>query len=316
MANEFQYTKRVLYFGMPDMGSICLARLAQEGVNIVGAVAPPPNAPTFYQFCDLAKYLKLNIITYNNSLKDADFLAKIKSLNADVAIVCSYSKLFPEELLNVMPNKFVNVHPSILPKYRGPNPYSHVIIDNEETTGITLHLMDKNFDTGDLIVTREVALEPNETMGSLFNKINYLSGELLVEFLRRFENINELKGKPQPEGDFPKATDINPQKGENIIDWSKPAAFIERFVRGLNPFIAALTYFRGLPIKVYSVRVLDKKINAPAGTVLNAEKGLFVNTGDGIIEIRVVQAGTFLIGEGRDFIKFMEIKKGEKFTNE
>ncbi len=316
MENNFKYTKRVIYFGMPDMGSICLARIAQEGANIVGVVAPPPNAPTFFQFCDLVKFLKLNLITYKNSLKDADFLEKIKSLNADVAIVCSYSKLFPEELLATMPNKFVNVHPSILPKYRGPNPYSHVIIDDEEKTGITLHLMDKNFDTGDMLVTREVNIEPDETMGTLFNKINYLSGELLVEFLRRFENISELKGEPQPDGVFTKATEINAIKGENIIDWSKPAVYIERFVRGLNPFISALTFFRGLPVKVYGVRVLDKKINAPAGTVLNAEKGLFVNTGDGIIEIRVVQAGTFFFGEGRDLIRHLQVKKGEMFKNE
>jgi len=314
--NNFKYTKKVLYFGMPDMGSICLARMVQEGVNIVGVVAPPPDAPTFFQFCNLAKVLNLNLITYRNSLKDADFIEKIKSLNADVAIVCSYSKLFPEELLNTMPNRFVNVHPSVLPKYRGPNPYSHVIINEEEKTGITLHLMDKTFDTGDLLVTREITIEPKETMGSLFNKINYLSGELIIDFLKRFETHDELKGEPQPKGIFPTASEINVAKGENVIDWSLPAKRIERFVRGLNPFISALTYFRGLHIKVYGVRVLDKKINAPAGTILNVEKGLFVNTGDGIIEIRVVQAGTFFIGEGRDFVRQMDIKKGEMFTNE
>ena len=316
MENNFKYTKKVLYFGMPDMGSICLARMVQEGVNIVGVVAPPPDAPTFFQFCNLAKVLNLNLITYRNSLKDADFIEKIKSLNADVAIVCSYSKLFPEELLNTMPNRFVNVHPSVLPKYRGPNPYSHVIINEEEKTGITLHLMDKTFDTGDLLVTREITIEPKETMGSLFNKINYLSGELIIDFLKRFETHDELKGEPQPKGIFPTASEINVAKGENVIDWSLPAKRIERFVRGLNPFISALTYFRGLHIKVYGVRVLDKKINAPAGTILNVEKGLFVNTGDGIIEIRVVQAGTFFIGEGRDFVRQMDIKKGEMFTNE
>ena len=315
MEKGFKYTKRVLFFGMPDMGSICLARLVQEGVNIVGAVAPPPRTQTFLPFCELAQHMKLNLIIYKNSLKDADFLEQIKKLNADVAIVCSYSKLFPEELLNTIPNRFVNVHPSILPKHRGPNPYSNVIINGEEKTGITLHIMDKNFDTGDMLVTREINLEPNETMGSLFNKINYLAGELVVDFLRRFENVDDLKGQPQPEGDFPKAKEINVMKRENIIDWSKSALSIERFVRALNPFIAAMTYFRGLPIKVYSVRVLDKKINAPAGTVLNAEKGLFVNTGDGIIEIRVVQAGTFFVGEGKELIKHFEIKKGEKFDN-
>ena len=100
---------------MPDMGAVCLVKLVNEGVNIVGVVPPPPNAPTFAQFCELAQYLKLNIIPYTKTLKDADFLAKIKALNADVAIVCSYSKLFPKELLATMPNKFVNVHPSLLP---------------------------------------------------------------------------------------------------------------------------------------------------------------------------------------------------------
>ena len=300
---------------MPDMGAVCLTRLMQEGVNIIGVVPPPKEAPTYQQFIELANYFKLNIIAYNNSLKDVDFLEKIKKLNADIAIVCSYSKLLPKELLNIMPNRFVNVHPSILPDYRGANPYSNVIINGEEKTGITLHIMDEHFDTGDLIVSREVPLAPDETMGTLFNKLNYFSADLVVAFLQHFEQMNELKGKKQPVGEFKKADEITPQKGNNIINWNKSAKEIERFVRELNPFISALTFYKGLPIKIHDVKVLDKKINAPAGVILNVEKGLFVNTADGIIEIKIAQPGTFFIGNGKTLIKYFELKKGEKFSN-
>lgn len=315
MKEKFNYTKKVLFFGMPDMGTACLARLVEEGVNIVGVVAPPPYAPTFRGFCEIAQYLKLNLITYQNSLKDEDFLAKIKDLNADVAVVCSYATLFPKELLDLMPNRFVNVHPSLLPNYRGANAYSHVILNDEEKTGITLHIMDETFDTGDMIVSREIPIEERETMGTLFNKLNYYAAELLVSFLQKFESITELKGAKQPEGDFKKAKDINIQNGDNIIDWTKDAQYIERFVRALNPFLSARTTFRGMPIVIHSVKAIDKKIKAPAGIILNAEKGLFVNSGNGIVEIKVLQAGTFMIGEGKDFVKNFTVSKGESFTN-
>ena len=315
MENRFNYTKKVLFFGMPDMGVFCLRNLVADGVNIVGVVAPPKESPTFDMFCDIAKQMNMNLITYEKSLKDADFLAKIKALNADVAIVCSYSKLFPKELLDIIPNGFINTHPSMLPKYRGPNPYSHVIIDNEEKTGVTLHIMDETFDTGAIVGYKEIEIAEKETMGTLFNKLNLVASELLIYFLRHFENAGVIQSAPQPQGEFKKAVDINAQKGDNIIDWTKDAFYIERFIRGLNPFICARTFYKGAQLSVFSARAIDKEINAKPGTIVNTEKGLFVNTGKGILEIRTVQVAGFMVGEGKDFTKHFNIPRGDVFDN-
>ena len=315
MENKFTYKKRVLYFGMPDMGIFCLKNLLSEGVNIVGVVAPPKDSPTYNMFCNIAKQLNMNLITYENSLKDADFLTKIKNLNADIAIVCSYSKLFPKELLDILPNKFVNTHPSMLPKYRGPNPYSHVIINNEPKTGVTLHIMDESFDTGAIIGYKDLEIDEKETMGTLFNKLNFVASELLIYFLRHFETTGEITTAPQPQGEYPKAVEINTQKGDNIIDWTKDAHYIERFIRALNPFIIARTFYKGAQLSIFSARAIDKEINAKPGLIVNTEKGLFVNTGKGILEIRVLQVAGFMVGEGKDFIKHFNIPKGDVFDN-
>lgn len=315
MEQNFNYTKRVLFFGMPDMGVFCLRNLVADGVNIVGVVAPPKDSPTYDVFCNIARQLNMNLITYQNSLKDADFLEKIKSLNADVAFVCSYSKLFPKELLDIIPNKFINVHPSMLPKYRGPNPYSHVIIDNEQKTGVTLHIMDETFDTGPIVGYKELDIDARETMGTLFNKLNFVASELIIYLLRHFEKNNEIKAMPQPQGEYKKAVDINIQKGQNIIDWTKDAHYIERFIRALNPFIIAKTFYKGAQLSIFSARAFDKEINVKPGTIVNTEKGLFVSTGKGILEIRVLQVAGFMVGEGKDFIKHFNIPRGDVFDN-
>ena len=121
------------------------------------------------------------------------FINKIKILNADLAVVCSYNKKFSPQLLSAVKGGFVNVHPSLLPKYRGANPYSHVILNNEQETGVTLHFMDENFDTGNIIWQKKVPVAPNDTMGTIFNKLNFISAEMLSDFLKQAEHTPFIK---------------------------------------------------------------------------------------------------------------------------
>ena len=183
---RINYKKRVLFVGMPDMAIICLTKLIEAGINIVGVVPPHPQEQTFELMCSFASSLKLPIITYENRLDEIDFLHKVRQLNADIAVVCSYGKKFPPEFLKTVKDGFVNCHPSLLPEYRGANPYSHVIINNETQTGVTLHFMDENFDTGNIIAQTKVKIEPNETMGTLFNKMNFFCADFLIEFLSKY----------------------------------------------------------------------------------------------------------------------------------
>ena len=141
---------------MPDMAIVCLDKLITEGFNLAAVVPPHISEPSYDFMVQFAKSKGQNILRYETSINEPDFINKIKILNADIAVVCSYNKKFKPELINSVKSGFVNVHPSLLPDYRGANPYSHVIINNEKETGVTLHFMDEDFDTGNIIWQKKI----------------------------------------------------------------------------------------------------------------------------------------------------------------
>ena len=308
-----KYQKRILFIGMPDMALVCLSGLVSRGFNIVGVVPPHRNEGTFDLMCSFAYSLKLPLIFYKDRMDEMDFIHAIKQLNSDIAVVCSYNKKFPPELLRTAKDGFVNCHPSLLPDYRGANPYSHVLINDEKETGITLHFMDENFDTGNIIAQKKIPIEKNETMGTLFNRMNYMSAELLAEFLEQYENNSTIISLPQPQGEFKKAPSIDSKNMRNYIDWSKDAHYIERFVRALNPFISAMTSFRGMFVKIYSAEAVDKKVKEPPGTICRIKDDIGVATGDGILYIKTMQFGSYMISDARSFIEKFNPRIGEKF---
>ena len=309
---EKKYQKRILFFGMPDMAIVCLSKLVLEGFNIVGVVPPHKSEDTYSLMCNITKSMKLPLFEYENKLDELDFLHKIRQANADIAIVCSYNKKFPPELLKCVKGGFVNCHPSLLPEYRGANPYSNVIINDEKETGITLHFMDENFDTGNIAAQKKVSIDKNETMGTLFNRMNYLCADFICEFLKQYEQNPDIAAMPQPQGEFKKAYAIDSKNMKNFIDWDKDAAYIERFIRALNPFISAMTNFRGIFVKVYSADWSDKKTKYEPGTICGVKDTLAVATGKGILYIKTLQFGSFMIGDAKSFIEKFKPQIGEK----
>lgn len=294
------------------MGLICLSKAVLEGINIVACIPPEKSNNTYKLFCDFARKFELNIIPYDNSLSDPDFIEKIKSLEIDLAVVCSYGKLFPPEFLQTAKDGFVNVHPSLLPKYRGGNPYSHVIINGEKETGVTLHYMDSTFDTGDIIMQKKCSLYENDTMGTVFNRLNYLSADMLVEFLTRYEKGENFKRIKQPSGEFAKAPIIKELSQETMIDWNRSASDAERLVRALNPFINAICQYRGNYLKVHTASIENRDSGFPPGTIVSTDKSLAVACRKGILHIKVVQAGSYFVGEASRFIELSRCKTGER----
>lgn len=298
---------------MPDMALVCLSKLVTEGFNIVGVVPPHKNEPTYGLMCDFTKSLKIPLITYERSLDEFDFVHKIRQLNADIAVVCSYNKKFPPELLKSVKGGFVNCHPSLLPEYRGANPYSNVIINDEKETGVTLHFMDENFDTGNIIAQKAIPIEKKETMGTLFNRMNFLCADLLTEFLNHYESNQNIETLTQPEGEFKKAPSIETNNLKNFIDWNKDAKSIERFIRGLNPFISAMTNFRGVFVKVYSADAVDKKTKEEPGTICHVKDTVGIATTNGVLHIKSLQFGSYMISDAKEFIDKFKPQTGEKF---
>lgn len=308
---ETSLQKRILMVGMPDMALICLTKLVAEGINIVACVPPHKSHNTYKLFTDYVKKLEIPIIDYENTLKDEDFLKKLKDLEIDLAIVCSYDRLFPKEFIEVAKDGFVNVHPSLLPEYRGANTYSHVIINDEKETGVTLHFMDSNYDTGDIIYQQKVQVFDNDTMGTIFNRLTFLGADMLYEMLLKYETGVPLPRRKQPVGNFKKAPAIRENTGDAFINWSKSAKEIERFIRALNPYIGALTVYRGNMLKIHSSYVEDYDSGFEPGTIISTDGDLAVAAKRGTIHITILQAGSYFIGQAADFIRLSHCKAGE-----
>ena len=154
------------------MALVVFKRLIEKGFNIIGIVPPDKSNETYPIMEKLANNFNIPFLQYND-LKDTKFLKEVKKLHADIGVVCSFNKKLPKEFLETTKDGFLNCHPSLLPYYRGGNPYSAVINNHEKITGITIHFMDENFDTGDVVLQIRIDITPDETMGTLFNKLNF-----------------------------------------------------------------------------------------------------------------------------------------------
>lgn len=312
MFNRNTYKKRILFVGIPDMAYIGLDGLLMAGVNIVGVLGPKKDHTMFQDFRNFVLARGLNYIDYDQ-LDEPQLIEKVKKLDVDAAVVCSFNYKIPRVLMNATRDGFINVHPSMLPKYRGGNPYSRVIMNGETETGVTIHFMDEGFDTGDIIAQKAYHIHSKATMGTIFNELNVLGIELLLQVLQSYEN-EELPRIPQPRGDFISGKGL--VDGEIFINYNRSAEEIERFIRALNPFILASTTFRGNMMKIMKAEVASDAfcIPHPAGTVAKIEDDkFFIATSKGLIVPTVLQFGSFFIGDSKDFIRIVNPKIGEEF---
>ena len=312
MFNRNAFKKRILFVGIPDMAYIGLDGLLMAGVNIVGVIGPKKEHNMYEDFRNFVYSRRLNYIEYNE-LDEPELIQKIQELDVDAAVVCSFNYKIPKVLLNATKDGFINVHPSMLPKYRGGNPYSRVIMNGETETGVTIHFMDEGFDTGDIIAQKAYHIHSKATMGTLFNELNVIGIELLLQVLQAYET-QELPRIPQPKGDFISGKGLDDR--DIYINYNKTAEEIERFIRGLNPFINASTTFRGNLMKIMKAEVASDAfcIPHPAGTVAKIEDDkFFIATSKGLIVPTVLQFGNFFMGDSKDFIRIVNPKIGEEF---
>lgn len=294
------------------MAYVGLDGLLMSGVNIVGVLGPKKDHSMFHSFKNFVINRGLNYIDYDE-LDEPQLIEKVKSLNVDVAVVCSFNYKVPKVLMETTKDGFINVHPSMLPKYRGGNPYTRVIMNGETETGVTVHFMDDGFDTGDIIAQKAYHIHSKATMGTLFNELNVIGIELLLQVLQLYET-QELPRIPQPKGDFISGKGLEDR--EIFINYNKTAEEIERMIRALNPFIIASTTFRGNLMKIMRAEVASDaySIPHPAGTVSKIEDDkFFISTAKGLIVPTVLQFGSFFIGDSKDFIRIVNPKIGEEF---
>ena len=312
MFNQTAFKKRILFVGIPDMAYIGIDGLLMAGVNIVGVLGPKKNHNMYNDFKGFVNSRGLNYIDFDE-LDEPQLIQTIKDLNVDAAVVCSYNYKIPKVLRDATKDGFINVHPSMLPKYRGGNPYSRVIMNGEAETGVTVHFMDDGFDTGDIIIQKPYHIPSKATMGTIFNELNFIGIELLLQVLHAYE-VAPLQAIPQPKGNFISGKGLGER--EMYINYEKPAEEIERFIRALNPFIMATTTFRGNIMKFMKAEVASDAfcLPHPAGTLAKIEDDkFFIATSKGLLVPTVMQFGSFFIGDSKDFIRIVNPKIGEEF---
>ena len=227
----------------------------------------------------------------------------LEKTEADVCVVAAFGQIIPASILHMKKYGCINVHASLLPKYRGAAPIQWAVIDGEKESGVTIMQMDEGLDTGDMLAKAIVPLDEKETGGSLFDKLSEAGGRLCVETLAKLE-----KGEitPEKQGESPTAYASMLDKKMGNIDWNKSAVVIERLVRGLNPWPSAYTHLDGKTLKIWACDVLPQSASkGESGEILEVTKdAIHVQTGDGILMLREIQlagkarmdAGAFLRG--------------------
>ena len=311
---------KIVFMGTPDFAEKSLEGVYNAGHEIL-AVVTNPDRPKGRGMKMVASPVKEFAISKNLKIyqpekvrNNVEFIEEIKALQPDVICVVAYGKILPKEILDIPRLGCINVHGSLLPKYRGAAPIQWAVINGEKVTGITTMYMDVGMDTGDMILKEEVNIGEDETTGELWDKLSEVGAKLLVKTLRQIENGNAQR-IPQGE-EFTMAPMLN--KDMSKIDWnSKTAKEIKNLVRGLNPIMGTYSYLDGKKIKFWKVDVLLLgNENVENGTILksNSKDGLYIKAKDGVIKVLEIQGENSKRMPIQDFLRVNELKEGKRFN--
>lgn len=287
----------IIFMGTPDFARDSLEAIYNEGHNIL-AVVTNPDKPKGRGMKMIASPVKEFAIEHNLPVyqpvsvkNNTEFIEEMKALQPDLICVVAYGKILPKEILEIPPYGCINVHASLLPKYRGAAPIQWAILNGDTLTGVTTMYMDIGMDTGDIILTKEVSIGEDETTGELWDRLSKIGGELLSDTIKQIEE----KTAPRiPQGnDFSMAPMLSKDMAK--IDWdTKTSTEIKNLVRGLNPIMGAYTMYQGKKIKLWKIEIVgDIQIdpNQQPGQILIADdkQGLYIKTLDGAIKVLEIQ---------------------------
>lgn len=307
---------RIVFMGTPDFAVPSLQALIDAGHEVC-AVYTQPDKPQGRKQILTAPPVKTLALEHDipvfqpNTLKNEDEQARLRELAPEVIIVVAYGKLLPKAVLDIPPHGCINVHGSLLPRWRGAAPIQWAVIAGDEMAGVTTMQMAEGLDTGDMLLTYETKVGEKETAGELFDRLAQSGAELLIQTLVKLDEIT-----PRPQDDAQSCYAHMLDKQMAVIDWSKSAHEIDCLIRGLNPWPIALTTLSGERLKVFAAEKAAG--NGEPGTVLEADpkKGLTVACGEGALKLIEIQ----LVGGKRmkatDFLRGHAIEVGTKLGDE
>lgn len=309
---------RIVFMGTPEFAVPSLKMLINEGYEIA-AVVTQPDKPKGRGNKLTAPPVKEEAVKHGIKvlqpvkIKTPEFVSELKSIQPDLLVTVAYGKILSKELLDVPRLGCINVHGSLLPKYRGAAPIQWAVINGEETTGITTMYTDVGMDTGDMLLKKELDIPGDMTAGELHDKMAEMGADVLKETLQQLKD-GTLKRIPQPEAEATYASMI--QKETGCIDWSRTAIEIHNLVRGTNPWPGAYTLYKGEKMKVWRTRIADVCGfgELKPGTIAAVEKdGIAVAAGEGFVEILEVQFDSCRRMFVGDYICGHSIDEGEVF---
>ena len=308
---------RVVFMGTPDFAVGTLKALLQSRHQVVAVVTQPDKpkgrgkAMQFTPVKEVAVRAEIPVLQPKR-VREPEVVEEIRQFHPDVIVVVAFGQLIPKAILDMPQYGCVNVHASLLPKYRGAAPIQWAVIDGEEKSGVTTMQMDEGLDTGDMLLTEEVVLDPQETGGSLFDKLSEVGAGLLLKTLDELEAGNVQPQKQPSESTTAYAAMLTKKMGE--IDWTQSAVQIERLVRGLNPWPSAYTHLGQKTLKIWRAAVHPSMVQTkePGTVILMDKKHFGVQTGDGMLEILELQLEGKKRMDADAFLRGYQVEDGIK----
>ena len=280
---------RIVFLGTPDFAVPTLKALVESKHEVLAVVTQPDkkrdrNVISFSPVKEEALKHNLEVLQYEKIKIEG--IEDLKRLNPDVMVTCAYGQIISQEILDIPKFGVINVHASLLPKYRGSSPIQWAIINGESQTGITIMKTALGVDSGDIILQKKIDIKENETAGELFDRLSQIGPEALLEALDLIEQ-GKAVFTPQDES---KATHVSMLKKEDgHIDWSKKAKEIKNQVYGMNPWPSAFSYFNKKLFKIWTCDIELIQLDYPNGYMFIKDKKVFVKCSDGAIELKEVQ---------------------------
>nr|WP_091348951.1 methionyl-tRNA formyltransferase [Anaerobranca gottschalkii] len=309
---------RIIFMGTPEFAVPTLEKLYLSKHEIVAVVTKPDQKRGRGQKVSFSPVKELalshgTLVLQPEKIKgNADFIETLKKLNADVFVVVAYGKILPKIVLDIPKKGCINVHGSLLPKYRGAAPIHWALLNGEKTTGVTTMLMDEGMDTGDMLLKREIPIEEGDNVETLHEKLAQIGADLLIKTLEELEE-GTLKPEKQQEDLATYAPMVTKEMG--LIDWNLPAKNIYNKLRGLNPWPGTYTHIKGDRLKIISGEIYREysECQEPGTIVEITKEGIVVETGEGSILIKEVQPANKDKMDSYSYVNGYKIKRGEKF---
>lgn len=307
---------KIVFFGSPDFSVPSLVRLDNNNeIDIELVVTQPPRKKGRGQKLSStpvgqkAKELDLDLLEIPD-INSEEIKEQLEAIKADYFVVVAFGQIFTQEVLDIPKKAPINLHASLLPRYRGASPIHQAIINGDNKTGVTTMLISRELDQGDMLLQEELIIKDSDTVGKLHDKLAEIGADLLVKTLLEME-----AGKIEPESQDDFLANYAPQlnKKDGLIDFDQPSHDVFNFIRGNNPWPGAYTFYQGKKLKVWKSEIVETDNNSTPGEIISVDlnRGLIVSTANGAINLAKVQLPGSKRMSARDFICGYQPEKGE-----